>query len=630
MATILNPADEARTNHRSKPADRNGKPAASAAQLAAVASFWGSRAPQKLREGGVPAEAAWMLYWKSGKRAKSIAKLCHGKSTPLTWTGNSAELSSPVRKILDLTDELAGGATVKQFAKGKRRKQLHADLQECLDHVKHAAACPAFATVALALAHALHALGGALDPKLGWELIDFLLHAASQAEHWQPGADQTPESLLTRQMLAGELPLTLSHLFAEMAPLATLAKPAEAFLNESLSENSMERGMVHGANIRILRPLLGSLTRCAAIGDASKQNCWSAESQCQYERLVRQSLRWTAADGTPLLAGADASTWPNGLLQMALRLGGDKRDAAAAKAMLGKQAIGKSLETAKRTPNPSSNCERSCLAVLRSDWSPAASIVAVDYSTPTMQLEVWAAGRRLLDGAWSVQPQVDGEPLTPAGAWEELCWFDDKDVAYLELAIDLAEGTRLERQIVLGRRDGLLLLVDHLRNSATAVLQHAWQLPLSQNVAFCGENETRDALLIDGKPLARLLPLALPEWRIDPRGGELLSNKGMLQLSQQATAKSLASPLFIDLRENRTAKPSTWRQLTVAEWLVLQPTDVAVAYRVQCGKQQWVYYRSQGPVGNRTFLGQNTSSECVIARFLSETGELEELIEIEA
>jgi hypothetical protein len=50
---------------------------------------------------------------------------------------------------------------------------------------------------------------------------------------------------------------------------------------------------------------------------------------------------------------------------------------------------------------------------------------------------------------------------------------------------------------------------------------------------------------------------------------------------------------------------------------------------MQSGDNQWIFYRSQGPRGNRTFMGQNTSSECVIARFKSPSGEVVPLLEIE-
>jgi hypothetical protein len=67
----------------------------------------------------------------------------------------------------------------------------------------------------------------------------------------------------------------------------------------------------------------------------------------------------------------------------------------------------------------------------------------------------------------------------------------------------------------------------------------------------------------------------------------------------------------------------------VAESLVIQPADVAVGYRVQCGKDQWLFYRSQAPRANRTLLGQNTSSEFFAARFVAKTGGVEDLVEIQ-
>ncbi|MEM8866453.1 MAG: hypothetical protein AAGF31_12985 [Planctomycetota bacterium] len=78
----------------------------------------------------------------------------------------------------------------------------------------------------------------------------------------------------------------------------------------------------------------------------------------------------------------------------------------------------------------------------------------------------------------------------------------------------------------------------------------------------------------------------------------------------------------------RYAKQRTWRQLTVAQSLESVESDVAVAYRYQSGKEQMVMYRSLDPPANRTFIGQNYSSEAVIGRFL-ESGELDEYFEID-
>ena len=86
--------------------------------------------------------------------------------------------------------------------------------------------------------------------------------------------------------------------------------------------------------------------------------------------------------------------------------------------------------------------------------------------------------------------------------------------------------------------------------------------------------------------------------------------------------------MFIDLKTRRFDKELTWRNLTVGERLEIQPGDVAVGYRVQVGRRQWVIYRSLAPPANRTVLGQNLSTEFFIGRFLP-NGETEELIQVQ-
>jgi hypothetical protein len=86
--------------------------------------------------------------------------------------------------------------------------------------------------------------------------------------------------------------------------------------------------------------------------------------------------------------------------------------------------------------------------------------------------------------------------------------------------------------------------------------------------------------------------------------------------------------MFFDLKRTRLGKPFTWRNLTIAERLEIQPPDVAVGYRVQCGRGQWLFYRSLAERDNRTVLGQNTVVEFLAARF-EKSGDIEELVEVQ-
>ena len=625
MSTTFDPSKDAHFHMLAKPTS-NGKPETLPSQAAARPDFWQRRAPKQLRKETLSAEEAINIYWRERTPRASIATLCGATDTPLRWAMIAGSAGASAQKLVDLAGELSSRKGRRRAGGDQGKRDAQATISQWLDAVRNAPASYDLALGCVAAAHILGALGEAVSPAIAWRLLDFLTETARHSSSWNLGADAAPENIVAAQMLGGELPLTLAYLFGEMAPLEKAARPASDFVSESILELLNGQGLPRAMHLSALRPIAACWTRCQTIANEMKRARLAKNARRQFERLVRQAFRWTAPDGTALLAGGEA--WENDFLRTMLRLGGAAKDAAAAGEMLGKQAAGKNSRGGKE-PKTSYDCEWSCLAVMRSGWSPEDSVVAVDYSSPQMQLEVWAGKRRLFCGVLAAESRIDGKTLRPDGNWEELCWFSDKDVDYVELSLSLEGGARLERQVLLARRDGFLLVADHLQHSQTASLEHALQIPLAAGLLFCGEGETRDALLVDGKPLARLMPLALPEWRIDPRVGELSYSGGTVRLSERAAARSLACPLFVDLRARRSGEPATWRQLTVGELLEIQPADVAVSYRVQAGDDQWVYYRSQGPRGNRTFLGQNTASEFLLARFKSPSGEIKQLLEIE-
>ena len=48
----------------------------------------------------------------------------------------------------------------------------------------------------------------------------------------------------------------------------------------------------------------------------------------------------------------------------------------------------------------------------------------------------------------------------------------------------------------------------------------------ARDVTWQPEADTRDGVLVDRKPRTAVLPLALSEWRSDPRGGTLSAKTG--------------------------------------------------------------------------------------------------------
>ena len=134
--------------------------------------------------------------------------------------------------------------------------------------------------------------------------------------------------------------------------------------------------------------------------------------------------------------------------------------------------------------------------------------------------------------------------------------------------------------------------------------------------------------MIGSKRRALVLPLALPEWRTAPSHGELSSSDGELRLGAHGVGRNLCCPLLLDLNPQRLTRQRTWRQLTVASKLQIQPAETAVGYRAQCGRDQWLFYRSLDPPTSRTVLGQELLCDFLMARF-KRTGEVEEMIEVE-
>jgi hypothetical protein len=156
-------------------------------------------------------------------------------------------------------------------------------------------------------------------------------------------------------------------------------------------------------------------------------------------------------------------------------------------------------------------------------------------------------------------------------------------------------------------------------------------MPLGADICWQPEFETRDGLLVGGKARVAVLPMALPalpEWRSDPRCGSLAVDSHDLTLTQEAHGRAMCCPLFFDLDRKRSEYERTWRQLTVAEGMEILPRDIAVGYRAQSGDNQWLFYRSLGPCGNRTVLGQNIAGEFTAGPFF-DTGKYKEWVEIE-
>jgi hypothetical protein len=257
-------------------------------------------------------------------------------------------------------------------------------------------------------------------------------------------------------------------------------------------------------------------------------------------------------------------------------------------------------------------------------------MLAVNYSRPQMAVEFSVGREYLVRGPAALEVRIDGVPVAARQPWEPVAWESDDDLDYLELELRLAEDIAIGRHLLLAREARFLFMADAVLGTCTRQMEHRVTLPLPPRVSFNAEQETREGTIHAGnRRRARVLPLALPEWRTGPSYGTLEATDGGLQLVHSATGRALFAPLLIDFDRRRLRREVTWRQLTVGQDRQVVPRDVAVGYRVQIGGCQWVIYRSLGPPAVRTVLSKNLMHEFLLGRF-TRKGNVKTLLEIEA
>lgn len=475
---------------------------------------------------------------------------------------------------------------------------------------------------------------------LGWSYLLPQLAAVLPAATWREALDaltglaadaagtQTTLPLLVDQLLTGELPWTLAYQFPELAACRALGRLARRRSSERILQTLDACGLPPCAHLDLVRPWLASWTRSLSLVGADGRTCFTAAARARYARFVRQALQLSRQDGEPVFStgrpGLHDWTW----LDAAVALAGGEENAAIADQRLPWRAAARAASARQVFfPDSSVNSPTAQLASLRPDWLRGGEQLVIGSERGVLRSELNCGATTLWSGDWPVEVCVGERRLRPQ-AWQEICWHSDDDVDYLELEAEWSGSWRLERQILLAREDRFLWIADALIGPQRESLEYRSVLPLASGVEFQGEPQTREGYLVHRRRLARILPLALPEWRTAAAGGSLEAVSDGLLLRQQARGQRLYAPLFIDLRSDRMKWPVTWRQLTVGERLEIQPPDVAVGYRVHTGGDQWLFYRSLAPPASRTLLGQNVLHEFLAARFDVE-GDADELLAID-
>lgn len=568
-------------------------------------------------------ESAWLTTAREANPFQPLARLLGGKHSPLAW-GNIAGLGD------------GDQAWFEQVQKALRTQRLKGDqlaeIARPLPQPANAEGHPAVAMRCLSLGYLLPLVAKFDKSNLTAGLVARLLTAIDL-----PANEEAPERALGQLWLGVELPLVLASFSPDAKTAAALRRNALS-LEARLATTWLDSLVMPKFGAReLLLPWLASLVRSHELLRGT-ETAFSETARERLERLARHALRLSRADGSSILRTNRARGIDQEFLTAVVLA--TKTAPPIAELALGKH---------KTPPKPVKGMvaapvysPEASLGILRTRWAAPAVQTTADFAGQQVWLDVSSGNQPLLHGHWQTEIKVDGQVLQPTGSWSEVCWNSDPDCDYLEIEQKLSGGWLLQRHLMLVRRDECLLLADSLLNEtkvpptewreprhATHQLEYTAQLPLAPAVSFVPQQESREGhLWANKKPLALVLPLAMPEWRKQPFAGELTTSGTQLNHTLRTGGRNLFAPVWFDLNPARFKQQYTWRQLTIGEQLLVQPRDVAVGYRVQVNYTQWLLYRSLAWRGNRTVLGKNFATDFVACRFLP-NGETQDILEVQ-
>ncbi len=631
------------------PVEENG---AAAAQINTMPEIfgenpWRKTAPAQVKKADISScdGKAWHA-WREilRERAKGLALWQRESASPLRW-GLETEPSE-----LSLLDDIYGYSlarrksssrkqpkTTKKSKKAKKSKanrqtqatDFPADqvVRAWLAESEGAAVSSSFVTESLAWCYALPRLAQDLPAGLWWELAGRLVETVRDAQKEDP--QSAPAAF---QILAAEAALVLGAGLDDLRVCRDLAKAGGAALVAAFDQLLDGEGTPHRDYLAELRPLAASWLRCLRLLDnndllANKQ---VRKALKQFDEVLLGVARLSRLDGSQHLGpgGEMATALSSSFVRHLADAAEDPDVGTALRVAFGLATRAADAEEADDHFDVAKNAEWSDLAVLRSSWRQFSPRIVVDYGQAATRLELSAGKRELLAGALNTQLTIDGSSTPVTSSWSCVCWQSDSDCDYLELETHPAPGFLLQRSIMLAHEDCFAWIADSIAWGREHTVEYQIKLPLANGIS-CDASDEHTELELRGKKksLARVLPIALPEWRSAARNGQLQAENGQLTLRQSQHGWGMYAGVFIDLEPPRLKRQFTWRQLTVAEDRKILTPDLAVAQRVQCGNKHWVFYRSIGARGNRTFLGINVSTELLAARFDTD-GEYETLVEV--
>ncbi|MCA9039011.1 MAG: hypothetical protein KDA65_01550, partial [Planctomycetaceae bacterium] len=541
--------------------------------------------------------------------------------------------------FLQALDELTRLTSSTARISSKKRVRISKQLYECLNYLGSGRADFAQATTyqLLRMTEILLKGGAIWSSAEFWELYrwvvtQFLKFYSTRDEN--VAAYNDPARML---VIEGELPWLAGLLFKKSETFQEFGKAGRKVLKKALKLNLDNDGTPSALIIQEFGDWLAPLIRSQLWGEVFGQSLWKKKQAELYDLMLERATQLCRPSGRLMLSEKGEGLHA-GMLQCALRQAGYANSSQPLKYVTHIASIpvenrnGQVLKSRKWgsvKSGVSSQSDWAELALLRSNWALDADTILVAHSGITPRVEMSIAGNKLFQGDWDADVRIGGQKQKLTGEWECACWFSDREVDYLELALTISEDISVNRQLVLSRKDHFAIMMESVLHAGDQQVELFSRLPLAEEVQALPDQMTREWRLTAGSSPVRLFPLDEPQFKTHKTDGEVSCRNGVLEQHQQGMGAAI-NALYLDWHPRRNRERVDWRTLSITENRRLVPPGEAFAARIRFKNRQWLVYRAlkSGWDWPRAVLGLHTNYETVIGRMDSK-GDIIPLVNVE-
>lgn len=456
----------------------------------------------------------------------------------------------------------------------------------------------------------------------------------------------------------GEIPLVGGLVFRFIANASNLVKSGRKVLAKELIDRTDTDGTPHAEILPRLPLWLAPLVRSTSLMDRYETGRWTGEQRQRLSNIIDRAILTCRPNGRAALSnGQNLDALP--VLVAAVELTDLELMSSTGDYLRAVQraVAGKTSRRSRPLVNAmsSNQSDWARFAHLRSDLSVESDSVAITHHQPFPQLDVVAMGRPLIHGDWKLKLKMGDATVELAEEWSCVCWESDPDADYIELQMAGPGGLRVERMVMLSRKERFLIMADAIsgasdvsssvqlvsdsdktnQSSRRAANQRKPRIEYESRLPFCEglvgtcEGVTREAVISGKRLKARLFPLGLPQDRVNSTAHNISIEGHEVVLKHVVEGEGLMAPLVLVWHPDRTRVDAQWRTLTVAEEGKVVGPDIAAGFRLKLGGYQLLICRALKKTGNsRTCLGYHTYNETVIGHF-DKNGNVDPILMIE-